>query len=245
LYGNKSTLEKFQKTTNPNIPESYVRKMKKLYEASRKQANGVEAVVRVMMKKQNRGRPLSLGHWDLQVQMYLRKLRTCGGKVNRHIVLAAARGILSRNQPSLLQVNNGKHLLTNSWAKSLLRRMKFVKRKGTKAAKKVPANFEDIRAAFLNRVHDKVQQYQIPPELIANFDETGAPYIPVSDWTMEEQGANQVPMFGYDDKRQMTVFLGIAASGDLLPCQLIYEGKTNLCHPQGIQFPPSWDVTHT
>jgi hypothetical protein len=165
--------------------------------------------------------------------------------VNRHIVLAAARGILLRNQPSLLQIGEGKHLLTNSWASSLLKRMKYVKRKGTKTAKKVPTNLPEISNLFWSRISSTVEKYKIPPELTVNTDETGAKYVPVSEWTMEEQGSNQVSLCGLDDKRQMTVFLSISVQGDILPPQLIYEGKTNECHPKGVQFPDSWDITHT
>jgi len=33
-------------------------------------------------------------------------------------------------------------------------------------------------------------------------------------------------------------------SGNLLPTQLIYAGKTNKCHPN-INFPAAWNITHT
>jgi hypothetical protein len=50
---------------------------------------------------------------------------------------------------------------------------------------------------------------------------------------------------GLDDKRQMTVFLGAAASGDILPPQLIYQGTTKACHPKEVDFPDAWDINHT
>jgi hypothetical protein len=121
---------------NPTLLESTVRGMKKKYEAAKK-GSQTEAEIRIKMKKQKRGRRVQLGVWDDHVQKYVRGLRKAGARVNRHIVVAAARGILMRNQPSLLQTNEGKHILSNSWARSLLKRMKYVKRKGTKAARKV------------------------------------------------------------------------------------------------------------
>ena len=38
--------------------------------------------------------------------------------------------------------------------------------------------------------------------------------------------------------------MAITASGGLLPPQLIYQGKTNGCHPK-ITFPEKWNVTHS
>jgi hypothetical protein len=228
LNGDIRAVRKFQ-SLNPNINESYVRKMRNLYQAATKTSTSEEQN-RIKMKKQGRGRTTHLGQWDNVVQEYIRKLRRTGAQVNRHIVLGAARGILLQNQPSLLQNNGGQHILTNSWAKSILRRMRFVKRKGKKAAKKLPPNFPTIKSAFLNRVHACISEFGIPSDLVVNSDETGASYVPVSDWTMDEEGAKQVPLLGLDDKRQMTVFLAISGQGELLPTQMIYAGKTNECH---------------
>lgn len=35
-----------------------------------------------------------------------------------------------------------------------------------------------------------------------------------------------------------------ALSGDVLPPQVIYKGKTDACHAK-YNFPDDWDVTHT
>ena len=51
---------------------------------------------------------------------------------------------------------------------------------------------------------------------------------------MVEQGCTQVPAVGKE--REMTVLLAVTASETFLPPQLIYQGKTNGCHPK-ITFP--------
>ena len=61
---------------------------------------------------------------------------------------------------------------------------------------------------------------------------------------MAEQGCTQVPVVGKEDKREITVVLAVTASGTLLPPQLIYQGKTNGCHPK-ITFPTKSNVTHS
>jgi hypothetical protein len=43
------------------------------------------------------------------------------------------------------------------------------------------------------------------------------------------------------------LYLGLFAgtlSGDTLPLQLIYQGKSSLCHPK-FTFPTDWDITHS
>ena len=85
---------------------------------------------------------------------------------------------------------------------------------------------------------------EIPPQLIINWDHTGINYVPVSSWTMEAPGTKRVEIIGKDDKQQLTAVLGCSMSGDFLPPQLIYQGKTKKCLSH-FQFPGSWDVTHS
>ena len=68
--------------------------------------------------------------------------------------------------------------------------------------------------------------------------------MPVSQWTLAEQGSVQVSVVGKDDKREITVLLAVSASGTLLPPQLIYPGKTPGC-PAKINFPQRWHITHS
>ena len=58
---------------------------------------------------------------------------------------------------------------------------------------------------FLQRVETAVKKYNIPPEIIYNWDHTGINYVPVSSWTMEVEGTQRVTIIGLDDKRQVTV----------------------------------------
>ena len=67
-------------------------------------------------------------------------------------------------------------------------------------------------------------------------------YVPVSNWTMAMEGSQKVPIAGIDDKRQITLVLAAAMSGKLLPCQVVYQGKTKAFLPS-VAFPGDWDVT--
>ena len=54
--------------------------------------------------------------------------------------------------------------------------------------------------------------------------------------------AKHVEMAGKDDKRQITAVFAGSLTGDFLPPQLAYKGKTDGCLPQ-YQFLESWDIT--
>ena len=160
--------------------------------------------------------------------------------------MAAANGIIKHYDQSLLKDHGGLLNISKSWAASLISRMHKVKRKGTRAARKVPTDFEDVKSAFLTRVKNTIEEAgNPPPQLIMNFDQTGCKFVPCSEWTLAVQGSKQVEIKGLDDKREMTVLLSITMSGKLLPPQLIYAGKTHRCHPNGVQFPSEWNIMNT
>ena len=108
----------------------------------------------------------------------------------------------------------------------------------------MPPNFEDLKSAFLERIRNEVTENAIPPKLIINWDQTGSKLVPVSEWTLAEQGSRQVPVVGKEDKWEITVLLAVSATGVLLPPQVIYQGKTIGCHAK-ITFPTDWDITHS
>ena len=84
----------------------------------------------------------------------------------------------------------------------------------------------------------------IPPELIMNWDQTGIKLVPSSNWTMEKIGTQRVEIIGVNDKRQITPMFCGTLSGDFLPIQLIYQGKSPRCHPH-YDFPAGWNITHS
>ena len=61
---------------------------------------------------------------------------------------------------------------------------------------------------------------------------------------MAQKGAKRIEMIGLDDKRQITAVVCGTLSGDFLPMQLIYTGKTTACLPT-IKFPKDWLLSFT
>ena len=78
--------------------------------------------------------------------------------------------------PGLIDEDDGPPIhLTTNWAKSLLYRMGFVKRKG-------------IKEQFLFDIEVVVKMEDIPDDLILNWDHTTINIVPVSSWTMNQKG---------------------------------------------------------
>ena len=194
------------------------------------------------LETKERGRPLLLGaELDAAVQEYVQSLREANGVVNSVVVMAAAEGIISARNISKLSSHGG-HI--KSWVRSLLNRMRYVKRKCSTSGKIPPAQFEESRDIFLADVAAEVVMNEIPWDLTINWDQTALSIIPTGDWTMEKQGAKVIPIANVDDKRQLTAVLAATPGGEYLLPQLLYKGKTAKCHPQ-VTFPDGWDVWHS
>lgn len=197
------------------------------------------------LPSKTRGRPLLLGDIDSKVQAYLKKTRESGGVINSRIVMSVARGLVLYFNPSLLRENGGHVELNRNWALSLLERMHYVKRKGSTArSKESVSDFMERKSTFLQDVVATVEMKEVPFELILNWDQTEIKIVPSSNWTMEMQGSKRVEITGIADKRQITAVLCGNLVGDFLPVQLIYQGKSDQCHPH-YEFPDDWDITHS
>lgn len=105
----------------------------------------------------------------------------------------------------MLAENGGCIEITRQWALSLLKRMNMMKRRGSSMAKPESKNLEELKSNFLGKIEELVTKYNIPPQLIINFDHTGVHLLPVSRWTMAEKGCDKVNIVGLDDKREITV----------------------------------------
>ena len=82
----------------------------------------------------------------------------------------------------------------------------------------------------------------IPPELV-NWDQTKISIVPGSLWTMDAKRSERVEIVGISDKHQITAGFCGAVTGELLPPQLIYQGKTSACLPRYSY--DDWHVTCT
>ena len=105
-----------------------------------------------------RGHLLMLGkELDDMVRQHVLVIHSSGDIFNRRITLAKALGIRTRKLSLLVKNGGGVHL-NKFWANSILRKMNFCKRQGSKAAKKLPDDFQMLKAKYLKRITAKVKQ---------------------------------------------------------------------------------------
>ena len=128
--------------------------------------------------------------------------------------------------------------MPRSWVQSIYRRMGYKRRMGTTTCPPVPQGmYNECRREYLRDVHDKVKKFNIPPQLVLNADPTPSSYISVGKSTMAARREKSVPIKGLTDKRNITLTFVVSLSGEFLPMQIIYGGKTTVSQPRGFQFP--------
>ncbi|KAK6167122.1 hypothetical protein SNE40_021221 [Patella caerulea] len=177
---NSKAARKISRDLILNLGERTVLAMKRKYIAAVRMTDREITII----ENEKRGRPLLLGDLDNKVSKHIKLIREAGGIVNSAIVIATARGIVKRKNKWNLAENGESLNINKSWAQSFLQRLGFVKCKGTKAARKLPQDFDSHKANFLRTVTEIKEQHNIPNELIFNFDQTGLKVVPVSNWTL-------------------------------------------------------------
>ena len=81
-----------------------------------------------------------------------------------------------------------------------------------------------------------ITENKIPPELVLNADQTPCSYVSVGRVTMAARNASSVPIKGPTDKRNITLTFVVTLSGEFLPMQVIYQGKTIASQLRGFKF---------
>ena len=240
--GNEKARLKFQSNFS-NLSESTIRNFKKAYleklNHERKQARPKQVTA---ITAQPRGRPPILLELDGKILQYLKALRSRGGVVNIDVVRASTLALIESNPSTSQQLV--KFNMPRSWVQSIYRRLGFSKRMGTTGRPPVPQGlFNECRREYLRDIYDKVQKYGIPPDLVLNADQTPSSYISVGKSTMTKRGEKSVPIKGITDKRNITLTFVVSLSGEFLPIQIIYAGKTTASQPRGFKFPKGFCIS--
>ena len=116
-HGNQETINHFRQKLNLNLPESTVRGLRDKYLSN-------PTLMDNTIDHGKRGRPMRLGKYDSMVQECIRQLVASGEKPTSFLVVATAKQVLLENDPDLLK-DGGGSMLSMSWAKSFLKRMKL------------------------------------------------------------------------------------------------------------------------
>ena len=234
--------QKHFKEKFPELGESTVRSFKQKYLSLL--ASGKTNVTVIPTKLM--GRPLTLGDIDETVQKYIKALRVAGTAISAPLVLAAAQGIVEAKDRTLLVEHGGSIQLTRSWANSLMKRMGFVRRAATTQTKQQVTGeaYQHMKVQYLDQIAGMVKAHQIPSQLVINWDQTPVDVAPSINWSMAEEGSRRVSVAALNDKRQVTSTLAVTMDGQFLPLQVLYQGKTDRCHPK-YTFPDDFDIFHT
>ena len=154
--GVNAAAKRFSKELNRPVNESTVRGMKKAYLLRQDQRADDSELITTLPQK-SRGRPLLLGaEWDKNVRKFVTAVRNSGGPISTSIVIAATKGLLKKCDPPILKDFGGSIILEKTWARSLIERMNFTKRKGTKAAKHRPDDLDVLAGKFHRRIGRRV-----------------------------------------------------------------------------------------
>ena len=197
-----------------------------------------------ILDSKKRGRPPLLGvKLDHQVQDKILSLWAHQAAINSGVVISVARALLLKHNKALLSEFGGPLTLEKEWARQLLRRMGFSKRRVTSTSKITPSNFEESKRLYLIDIFSIVKMEEIPDSLIINWDQTSMKIVPAASWTMEKKGTKRIEVAAADDKRQITAVFACSLSGSFLPLQLIFKGTTQRCLPNTVKFPDGWHLT--
>ncbi|QRV97854.1 hypothetical protein RhiJN_25873 [Ceratobasidium sp. AG-Ba] len=99
-------------------------------------------------------------------------------------------------------------------------------RKATRAAQKYPPDVDSVLLHAFLLFARIVQDEEIPAACIVNADQTQVVYNAGGHSTWNTSGEQQVHVLGLEEKRAFTLLVAASLSGDILPFQAIYEGKT-------------------
>jgi hypothetical protein len=155
-------------------------------------------------------------------------LRDQGAVINVRITKLLMRVVLEQHCPPLLQQLKLSNSFVSNWVREELN---FTWRLRTTAAQKLPLDWRTQGMYMAKRIAVNVHQYRVHPSLIINMDQTGLHLVPASSRTYALKGSKEVPVIGAEDKRQITCCIASAMSGEMLPMQLIFTGKTEKCLP--------------
>jgi len=155
-------------------------------------------------------------------------MRDKGASVNMLVTRHVMRAVFQADCPALLDTLNLSNGFVSSWAHD---EMQYSWRRRTTAASKLPLDWRDQGVDMAKRIVYNIQVYKVHPSLVVNMDQTGAHLVPSDTHTFEVKAAKDVKVIGADDKRQITACIASSLHGDLLPLQLIFQGKTAACHP--------------
>ena len=188
INGTKSALDKFgKKYPKYTFIRTSVNDWKKNIEKDKNDNNAT------VQRRQGKSNLLDDG-FLVRVKDVVTGVRMAGGVISRKMVTAIVTGVISANCPSILKDFGGHILLTEGWARGVLKSMEWSKRKGTTGKIKPSKQFLlEEKLTFKIRNSSIIQEHDITKELLLNLDQTPLSYVSPGKYTFNPKGAKIVP----------------------------------------------------
>jgi hypothetical protein len=178
--------------------------------------------------------PSVLGH----IKTTLTSLRATSISLDLASIRGVMMGIITTKAPVIFKVTvtwkvHGNYIWDHfqcreTFVKKFLKEeMGWSLRRATRPSKKTPENVIQILTDATLRLISTISQYGVPQPLLVNSDQTGCRYSSGALETYAKTGSKQVEVIGKDERRAFTLMVGISMSGEVLPFQAIYAGKTS------------------
>ena len=114
----------------------------------------------------------------------------------------------------------------------MVKRMGYVRRLATTGKVEISEKLKaELETAYLYGIVQKIKEHKIPSSMIISLDQTPSKFVPGCNKTLAKKGCKSVPIAGSADKGMVFATFSITLTGEFLPIQLIYGGKTNKSIP--------------
>ena len=109
------------------------------------------------------------------VQTDIKSVSSHGGLIMSTLPNAAAKALMTRYPNMIANID----IDSSSWAKSLFRRMGFVRRMKTSSKVTIPDGArKEIKFLFQHQIVSAIEEHDIPCSMIINIDQTPLKYVP-------------------------------------------------------------------
>jgi len=146
-------------------------------------------------------------------------------------------GIITSKAPEMYKVTvirkvHGKYVwdhfhCRDSFVRNFVKKeMKWSFRRTTCPGKKTPENIEEILTDSFLRFVWTISNFKVLAVFVVNSDQTLIYYTAGAEETYAATGSKQVEVVGKDERRGFTLMVGVSMSGEVLPFQAIYSGKS-------------------
>ena len=130
------------------------------------------------------------------------------------LAIAAGKGLIQKYPNTVGNID----IVSSSRAKSLFKRMGYVRWIKTSSKVKIPdGTRREIEFLFHHEIVTMMEKHNIPGSMIINIDQTPLKHVPTSNFTLAKNGATSVTLEGRSDKRCRTGTFSITFSNEFLP----------------------------